>query len=53
MNFYNDFIRSGEVAADNGMHRVVPALAYGGLLLLGGVLASCAPPPSEFRRPAL
>ena len=50
MNFYNDFIRSREVEAGEGIvHRWVQFA----IAAAGPVLASCAPAPSEFRRPAL
>lgn len=53
MNFKNDFFRSSAVEIDDITQNVAPFLAYGAVAAAGPVLASCAPPPSEFRRPAL
>ena len=53
MNFKNDFFRSSAVEVDDITQKIPPLLAYGLVAAAGPVLASCAPPPSEFRRPAL
>lgn len=54
MNFLNDLIRSGIVGVDDYALRMTGTEAIGlALVAAGPILASCAPPPSEFRRPAL